>query len=190
MTLIELVAAYAPFANGGIGVIPHVIERVRSADGKILYARAASGLGSVVAPPHVAMMNHMLEETLLTGTASRAKIPGWTAAGKTGTSQDFRDAWFIGYTGRLLAGVWLGNDDNTPTKKASSSNLPVDIWNHFMRVAHQNLPVVGLPGAADNPVAPPLGPMAGQPPSGPLAPPVGNNASIDNWLLDKLFGHR
>ena len=186
VTLLELVAAYAPFANGGIGVIPHVIERVRAPDGQILYARAASGRGSVVAPPHVAMMNRMLEETLLTGTAQRAKIPGWPAAGKTGTSQDFRDAWFIGYTGRLIAGVWLGNDDNSPTKKASGSNLPVDIWNRFMRVAHQNQPVVGLPGSAESPLAPPMGPMAQQPPP----PPAGGNASLDNWLLDKLFGRR
>src|SRR5690606_29506627 len=108
VTLLELVGAYAPFANGGIGVLPHVISQVRDAKGKILYARSRPGLGSVVAPPHVAQMNRMLEETLITGTAKRASIPNWRAAGKTGTSQDFRDAWFVGYTGALVAGVWLG----------------------------------------------------------------------------------
>jgi penicillin-binding protein 1A len=183
VTLFELTAAYAPFANGGIGVIPHVIERVRRANGPILYARKVTGPGSVVAPPHLAMMNRMLEETLLAGTGQRAKLPGWPAAGKTGTSQDFRDAWFIGYTGHLLAGVWLGNDDNAPTKRASGSNLPVDIWNRFMRAAHRNVPVVGLPGASDLPGMPPSEVIAGDPAR--AQPSTG--ASLDNWLLDRLF---
>lgn len=188
VTLLELVTAYAPFANGGIGVIPHVIERVRTKDGKIVYARKASGLGSVVSPRHVPMMNRMLEETLLTGTAQRARLPGWPAAGKTGTSQDFRDAWFIGYTGRLVAGVWIGNDDNSPTRRASGSTLPVEIWNRFMRAAHEGVPVAGLPGAVEQPS------YAGPPPAsieeGPVPPaPVGrrDDAPLDNWFLDRLF---
>jgi penicillin-binding protein 1A len=193
VTLIELVTAYAPFSNGGIGVIPHVIERVRTRDGKIVYARKASGLGSVVSPRYVPMMNRMREETLITGTAQRARIPGWPAAGKTGTSQDFRDAWFVGYTGRLVTGVWIGNDDNSPTKRASGSTLPVDVWNRFMRVAHENVPPVGLPGAVDQPGQSPVpprpiedGPMAG----GPMPPSARQEAPLDNWLFDRLFGRR
>ena len=193
VTLLELVTAYAPFANGGIGVIPHVIERVRSADGKIIYARKASGLGSVVSPRYVPMMNRMLEETLLTGTAQRARIPGWPAAGKTGTSQDFRDAWFVGYTGHLIAGVWLGNDDNSPTKRASGSNVPVDVWNRFMRAAHENAPVVGLPGAVEQPDfgrAPPRPIEDGPAPGASVPSAVRQEAPLDNWLLDRLFGRR
>ena len=83
----------------------------------------------------------MMQETLLSGTARKAEIPGWTAAGKTGTSQDFRDAWFIGYTANLVTGVWLGNDDNSPTKKATGGGLPVEVWTRFMRAAHQGVPV-------------------------------------------------
>ncbi len=83
---------------------------------------------------------------MLTGTARKADLPGWQAAGKTGTSQDFRDAWFIGYTSHLVTGVWLGNDDNSPTKKASGGGLPVEIWSRFMRVAHQGAPPQPLPG--------------------------------------------
>jgi penicillin-binding protein 1A len=172
-------------------VIPHVIDRVRSADGKIVYARKNSGVGSVISPRHVPMMNRMLEETLLTGTAQRARIPGWPAAGKTGTSQDFRDAWFIGYTGRLVAGVWVGNDDNSPTKRASGSNLPVDIWNRFMMEAHKGVPVIGLPGAAEQPnypVTPPAPMEDGPSPNAPVA--VRQDAPLDNWLLDRLFGRR
>jgi penicillin-binding protein 1A len=66
------------------------------------------------------------------------------AAGKTGTSQDFRDAWFIGYTASLVTGVWLGNDDNSPTKKATGGGLPVEVWTRFMRAAHQGVPVAAL----------------------------------------------
>ena len=91
------------------------------------------------------MMNDMMQETLLTGTARKAELPGWQAAGKTGTSQDFRDAWFIGYTSRLVTGVWLGNDDSSPTKKASGGNLPVEIWSRYMSIAHKGVAVAALP---------------------------------------------
>ena len=107
------------------------------------------------------MMNAMMQETLLTGTARKAELPGWPAAGKTGTSQDFRDAWFIGYTGHLVAGVWLGNDDNSPTRKTTGGGLPVEIWSRFMKAAHQGVPVVGLPGQSSGPLSagllPPFG---------------------------------
>ncbi len=145
VTPLEMVTAYAPFANGGVGVQAHIITRVRTADGKQLYARKGSSNGRVIEPQFVAMMNTMMEETLLTGTARKAELPGWQAAGKTGTSQDFRDAWFVGYTSHLVAGVWLGNDDNSPTKKASGGNLPVEIWSRFMKLAHQGVPPAALP---------------------------------------------
>jgi penicillin-binding protein 1A len=161
VTPLELAAAYAPFANGGIGAQAHVIARVKTAGGKLLYARKSASKGRVVDPHYVAMMNEMMQETLLTGTARKAELPGWEAAGKTGTSQDFRDAWFVGYTSRLVAGVWLGNDDSSPTKKASGGNLPVEIWSRFMRAAHQGAPVAELPAgdwrtAAAAPAADPI----------------------------------
>ncbi len=145
VTPLELVSAYVPFANGGIGVQPHIITKVRTADGKLLYARKGSSNGRVVEPQYVAMMNSMLEQTLIVGTARKADLPGWEAAGKTGTSQDYRDAWFIGYTSQLVTGVWLGNDDNSPTKKASGANLPVEIWSGYMRDALKGMVVAGLP---------------------------------------------
>jgi penicillin-binding protein 1A len=145
VTPLELVTAYAPFANGGVGVQSHVILKVRSADGKLIYQRKGTSNGRIIEPQHVAMMNTMMQETLLTGTARKAELPGWQAAGKTGTSQDFRDAWFVGYTSRLVAGVWLGNDDNSPTKHASGGNLPVEVWSRFMRDAHKGVPVAALP---------------------------------------------
>jgi penicillin-binding protein 1A len=145
VTPLELTTAYVPFANGGIGVQAHIITKVRTADGKLLYARKGSSNGRVIDPTYVAMMNSMLEQTLIIGTGKKADLPGWQAAGKTGTSQDYRDAWFVGYTSQLVTGVWLGNDDNSPTKKASGANLPVEIWSRYMREALRGMAVAGLP---------------------------------------------
>ncbi|MGR7995610.1 MULTISPECIES: transglycosylase domain-containing protein [unclassified Xanthobacter] len=146
VSVLELAGAYVPFANGGIGVIPYVIETVKDAQGQVLYQRAGSGPGRVMDPAYAAEMNQMLTQTLIMGTARRADLPGWEAAGKTGTSQDYRDAWFVGYTARFVTVVWLGNDDSSPTKRASGANLPVEIWSRYMKVAHKGLPVAELPG--------------------------------------------
>ena len=195
---LELVSAYAPFANGGLAVVPHVIERVASAKGKLLYTRNDQPLGRIVDARYVAMMNEMMAQTLTIGTAHKASLPGWQAAGKTGTSQDFRDAWFIGYTADLVTGVWLGNDDGAPTKKVTGGSLPVEIWGRFMRGALQGVPVAALPG-------PPAGMLSGffggnaparetngMAPPAPIqsagnAPPA-RSGSLDGWLLDNLFG--
>ena len=146
VSVTELVGAYAAFANGGQSVSPHVVTKIRTMEGnKLLYARKADPPNQVIDPRHVGMMNAMMQETIVSGTARKADIPGWTAAGKTGTSQDFRDAWFVGYTANLVTGVWLGNDDNSPTRKATGGGLPVEVWTRFMRVAHQGVPVAALP---------------------------------------------
>ena len=115
--MIELVAAYAPFANGGMAVAAHAVERVRTRAGKMLYVRAPHNYGRIIDARNVAMMNAMMRETIVSGTAKGAQLPGWQAAGKTGTSQEFRDAWFVGYTGHLVTGVWLGNDDFEPEQE-------------------------------------------------------------------------
>jgi penicillin-binding protein 1A len=191
---IELVSAYATFANGGIAVTPHVVERIRAADGKTLYGRTQQPLGRIVDARYVGMMNTMLHETLISGTARAANLPGWQAAGKTGTSQDFRDAWFIGYTSRLVAGIWLGNDDNTPTKHAVGGGLPVEIWSRFMRAAHAGAAPAPLPGLGDN------GWFSFPAPAPAPSPPAevsaqantrsNDSGGLDFWLLDKLFGRR
>jgi len=187
VSVMELVTAYATFANGGFAISPHVVERVRGTDGKMLYARSTQSLGRIVDPRYVAMMNTMMHETLANGTARKADLPGWPAAGKTGTSQDFRDAWFIAYTSHLVAGIWLGNDDNTPTRKATGGGLPVEIWSRFMKTAHQGLAPAGLPGVGGGGwMALPRADAgnAGATPAPPSPP------ALDSWLLDKLFGRR
>ena len=197
VSVLELVGAYASFANGGMAVTPHVVERVQSASGKLMYQRTDDKLGRIIEPGYVGMMNAMMQQTLLIGTARKAELPGWPAAGKTGTSQDFRDAWFIGYTGHLVTGVWLGNDDNSPTKKTTGGGIPVEIWSKFMRTAHQGVPVIGLPGLSNGPLTASLSPFGGRmtppaPVSGSEGPVQAASADggIDNWLINRLFGRR
>lgn len=132
---IEMVTAYASFANGGVAVQPYVITEVISRNGDLIYARNNPPPRRVIDPEIVAQLNGMMRETILSGTAKRADIPGWDVAGKTGTSQDFRDAWFIGYTSTVITGVWLGNDDNSPTKHVAGGGLPVEVWSHYMKAA-------------------------------------------------------
>jgi penicillin-binding protein 1A len=200
VSLLELTCAYAPFANGGNAITPHVVERVRTRAGKMLYARAPQPLGRIIEPRYVAMMNAMMRETLVSGTAQKAQFPGWPAAGKTGTSQDFRDAWFIGYTGHLVTGVWVGNDDSSPTKKATGGSIPVDVWSQFMRAAHQGVAVASLPGLAGNAsfasALPNAAPnptsegQAGAQAGGQAVRPQPIDRGLDGWFLDRLFGRR
>ena len=205
VSVTELVGAYAPFANGGLGTAPHVVTRIRTPGGKVLYTRPADQLGRVIELRNVAMMNSMMQETLLSGTARKAEIPGWMAAGKTGTSQDFRDAWFIGYTANLVTGVWLGNDDNSPTKKATGGGLPVEVWSRFMKAAHQGISALPLPGSQPSSALNNLAQAASQvsapspnpsPSTSGAARPATTRAStrpeaaggLDGWLIQRLFG--
>jgi penicillin-binding protein 1A len=144
---IELAGAYVPFANGGFGVIPYVVSWVKEAgNGRLLYRHQGNGLGRVVSAEHVGMMNWMMSQTVEDGTAHRADAGGWPAAGKTGTSQDFRDAWFVGYTARLVTAVWVGNDDDSPTRRVTGGSIPVAIWSAYMGAADRGLPPRPLPG--------------------------------------------
>jgi penicillin-binding protein 1A len=198
VSMLELVGAYATFANGGYALVPHVVQKITAANGKVLYSRNTGQLGRIVEARHVAMMNQMMAETLTIGTAHKAALPGWPAAGKTGTSQDFRDAWFVGYTAHLVTGVWLGNDDGTSTKHVTGGGLPVEIWSRFMRGAHQGVPVASLPGASggggllsglfgNN--SRPVPPAPVQPVAATRAATTGTGG-LDNWLLNGLFGRR
>ena len=146
VTPVELTTAYATFANGGQAVLPYVIREVKSLSGKVIYARKGTGFGPVVQPQTLAMMNSMFHEVMVSGTGSKANIAGWEVGGKSGTTQDFRDAWFVGFTARLVTAVWLGNDDNSTMKRVFGSGLPAEIWAKYMRAAHAGMQPAPLPG--------------------------------------------
>ena len=148
VSLLELTAAYGAFANGGYGVWPYGIEEIRDNTGKILYRRQGSGPGRVIDAWAAGTMNDMLAEAITTGTGKKARLSR-PAAGKTGTSQNYRDAWFVGYSADLLAGVWMGNDDMGPMKKITGGGLPAVAWANFMTAAHQKTPPRALPGPGD-----------------------------------------
>ncbi|MCH8997550.1 MAG: carboxypeptidase, partial [Proteobacteria bacterium] len=123
---------------------------VRGPGGGVLSARAGGGPGRLVAPRRVEDMTDMMAATVAWGTGKAAN-PGRPAAGKTGTSQDFRDAWFVGYTAELVAGVWLGNDDGAAMDRVSGGSLPAALWGRVVARALQGAPIQPLPGGGTAP---------------------------------------
>lgn len=133
--LIDLTGAYATIANDGRGTIAYGIVEIGVKQGEEIYRRRGDGIGVLVAPERVAQITSLLRETTVSGTGRAAQLSDRSAAGKTGTSQDFRDAWFVGFSNDMVAGVWLGNDDNTPMERVTGGSLPAHIWRDVMQHA-------------------------------------------------------
>ena len=147
VTPLELTGAYAPFANGGNGARPFGVLRVKTRSGKILYERKPASTRGVMSANDNMQMTRLLQQVTATGTGKAARLEERPTAGKTGTTQDFRDAWFVGFTADLVCGVWIGNDNNAPMLKATGGTLPAHIFHVFMTDAEQGLPVRPLAGA-------------------------------------------
>ncbi|OCJ03379.1 penicillin-binding protein [Rhizobium sp. AC27/96] len=167
VSLLELTSAYATFMNGGFKVAPHVITKVTTASGKVLYQANTDNPQRVLNPDIVTNMNAMMAGVIANGTGKAARIPGWQAAGKSGTTQSFRDALFVGFTSHLTTGVWFGNDDGKSMRKVTGGGLPARAWKEFMTAAHKGImptPIFGGGQIIDNglPVAQ-TEPNAGQP---------------------------
>lgn len=146
VSLLELTAAYAPFMNGGYKATPHIIRRISTAEGKVLYENDYAEPPRVLGEPVVAAMNRMLKGVITDGTGKKARLDRWEAAGKSGTTQSFRDALFVGYTSNLTTGVWFGNDDGQSMRKVTGGGLPAKAWHDFMTAAHAGLTPVPLAG--------------------------------------------
>ncbi len=129
--VLDMAAAYASLANGGYAVWPYGILEIFSRDGYERYMRQADEPRRILDAQSVLSLNMMLEEVINTGTGKRARLP-FFAAGKTGTSQDFRDAWFAGFTGKYVCVVWVGNDNNSPMRGITGGTLPAEIWRRVM----------------------------------------------------------
>ncbi|MEL7028113.1 MAG: PBP1A family penicillin-binding protein [Pseudomonadota bacterium] len=147
VNLLELTAAFARLAARGYAVDAHAIDAITDGADDVLFERTPPERKRVIARKTVTSMNHLLFQVLHDGTGRKASLSNRPAAGKTGTSQDWRDAWFVGYTPDLIAGVWVGNDDHSPMNEVTGGDLPAEIWRLFMIVAHQGRPVRDLPGA-------------------------------------------
>ncbi len=152
---LEMAQAYAPFSNGGYLSPAWAIERVRTAGGKVLYDRSVARpvRTAVISSPALPQMNQMLRQVLVSGTGTRARVPGYDLAGKTGTTSDYRDAWFVGYTGGFVAAVWVGRDDNTPMRRMTGGGAPAAVWQAFMSRALPRLRAEPIPGGLAPPTA-------------------------------------
>ncbi|MGZ5986341.1 MAG: penicillin-binding transpeptidase domain-containing protein, partial [Caulobacteraceae bacterium] len=170
---IEMAQAYAAFADGGNKVTAYGVERIRSVSGQLLYQRRPQGLVPVIANPALDELTGMMRTVLTEGTGRRAAIPGYDLAGKTGTTSDYKDAWFCGFTGGLTTVVWMGRDDNTPMRRITGGIAPAELWHDYMKVALKKLPTAQIP--AGPPVAPPLATTI--PVSGPAAPAPADDVS-------------
>jgi penicillin-binding protein 1A len=189
VNLTELTAAYGAFASGGIGIWPFSIEAIHDRGGRLLYKRGGTGPGRVLSREHAAQMTQMLVATIERGTGRAAAVQR-PAAGKTGTSQNYRDAWFIGYTADLVAGVWMGNDDEKPMRKVTGGSLPAQLWQGFMKDAHQGLPPRRLPSLA--PLSSPVPQVAQPKPAapGPVARIPADDRNVFERLIDAIAGAR
>ena len=146
VTPLEMVTAYAAFANGGTGVSPFAITRISTISGIVVYERGDSSGGRVMSAEHNSEMTQMMMRVVTEGTGRAASLGDRPLAGKTGTSQDFRDAWFIGFTADFVCGVWIGNDDGSRMNHATGGGLPARVFKSFMSASSLDLPIRRLPG--------------------------------------------
>lgn len=148
VSLYELTRSYAPFALRGNRLDPYLIEKVQDSRGNLLYERPEYEPLRVYPRELADEMTGLLSRVVEEGTGGRTKVKGWTVVGKTGTSQEWRDALFVGFTSEFISGVWVGNDDDSPMKQVNGGGLPADIWSDIMAVAHEGKTPKPLPGAS------------------------------------------
>ena len=151
VTLWELTRAYGVFQSGGYRLDPYLIERVTDSRGNLLYERAPGDPERVYPEDYAADINAMMMRVINapSGTGGKARFGNWAVAGKTGTSQDWRDAWFVGFTAAYLGGVWTGNDDDSPMRRVTGGGLPAEIWADIMKIAHEGRSPQPLIGASN-----------------------------------------
>ncbi|TIO72712.1 MAG: penicillin-binding protein 1A [Mesorhizobium sp.] len=148
MTVMDQATGYSVFAQNGFVGSRHGITQLVTRTGEVVYdwTKDATPPHRVLSEQALKYMNTMLAAVPVIGTARRAQLPNIVVAGKTGTTQSYRDAWFVGFTGNYTAAVWLGNDDFTPTNKMTGGSLPAMVWQRLMVYAHQNIDLKPIPG--------------------------------------------
>ncbi len=147
MTVLEQATGYGVFMSGGLSTNRHIISQILDAEGNLLYSAKRDGEKQkrVISEAATKSMNIMLTQVTEWGTGRRAKLDGIKTAGKTGTTQAYRDAWFVGYTGDYVAAVWFGNDNYQPTRRLTGGRLPAMTWHKFMTYAHKDIDLRPMP---------------------------------------------
>jgi len=181
VNLLELTGAYAAFANGGNGVLPYAISEIRDTSGNVLYRRQGSGPGPVMSRAALATMTDLMQAVVASGTG-RAAAFDHPAAGKTGTTNDYRDAWFVGFTADFVGGAWFGNDDGEEMERTTGGSLPARLWKAVMVEAHRGHPPRALPGA----VAPDEAPLMVNAAPSVSAPPSQSSSEQPGWFARLL----
>jgi penicillin-binding protein 1A len=170
VTPLEMAQAYDSFANGGDRISAYGIERIRTASGRVIFQHQGPAPTAAIGNPALGEMHQMLRGVIANGTGTHAAIPGYDLGGKTGTTSDFRDAWFCGFTGGLTTVVWMGRDDNAPMRGITGGSAPTELWRLVMRTALVRLPHGAIPpGRPAAPVPEPI-PVANPLPASTLAP--------------------
>ncbi|WP_300579314.1 PBP1A family penicillin-binding protein [Phenylobacterium sp.] len=150
VSLMELTSAFQVFQQAGGRLTPSIIEEIRTVDGDSVFLRAPSGPTPAIDLTYASMMVKMMKRVLTAGTGTRAAFD-WPAAGKTGTSQNWRDAWFVGFTDEYVTGVWVGNDDDSPMNRVTGGDIPSQIWRRVMIEAHAGMEVRDFDWLVDDP---------------------------------------
>ena len=148
---IEMATAYDAFANGGRRVDAYGISRIRTPQGRVIYQRQSGQSGQAINNPSLYYMNQMLRGVVTSGSGRSAAISGRDLAGKTGTTSDYKDAWFVGYTGGFVTAVWVGKDDNTAMRGVTGGSSPAAIWKGFMEAALPRLDAPAIPNGPPMP---------------------------------------
>lgn len=150
VTLVDMVTAYSVFANGGRSVYPHAVVEMRIGNGEVVWRfdRDAPPGTQIIPTPQLVDINNMLNNVVENGTGRRARLVNSKVAGKTGTTNAYRDAWFMGFTGNYVAGVWFGNDDYASMNKMTGGTLPAMTWQKVMAYAHQGIEIKPIPGVS------------------------------------------
>ncbi len=186
ISIIKHVSGYAIFPTGGLRVPDYVVSEIRNSAGELVYSQERDGekIHRVFQKRHIITMNRMMRNVVLKGgTAPRANLSFTMCAGKTGTTNRSRDAWFMGFTGRYVAGVWFGNDNNSPMiSKSYGGKLPATTWKNFMTVAHTDPNIPKIPGLKIHPAQ--RGRMSALEASKAADPSIGKSASIGRGLSE------
>jgi penicillin-binding protein 1A len=175
VTPLEMAQAYDAFSNGGNRVAAYGIERIRTGlTGRVIWTHPAPVTPPAIGNPALGELNQMLRQVVAAGTGVKAAIPGYDIAGKTGTTSDFKDAWFCGFSGDFTAVVWMGRDDNSPMRGITGGSAPAEFWKSFMRVALKRGQATPIPPGppAPVPVAPVVPPVVPMPATNEVTPEI------------------